>query len=118
MLRTILSTIAIVLFMGQWTVQAQQKFPLPDISKMKSLTTQMSDHAPDIPGKETTMDFYSTPEGQIVTIYSYKGRRVAFSVHSNSDVQKTYRIFIDPTGERMFQEINPGVQWQLPAWAR
>ena len=99
-------------------VQAQQTFALPDISKLKLLTTQWSSHASDIPGKQTKMDFYSSPEGQIITIYSYKARNIAFSVHSNSDVQKTYRIFIDPTGKHLFQEISPGAHWEIPAWAR
>jgi len=115
--RTILPVMILLILLSQWSAQAQQKFTLPDVSKMKSLTTQWSDHASDVPGKETKMDFYSTPEGQIITIYSYKGRNIAFSVHSNSDVQKTYRIFIDPTGDRLFQEINPGMHWEIPAWA-
>jgi hypothetical protein len=64
------------------------------------------------------MDYYSTPDGQIVTIYSYRGRNVAFSVHSNSDVQKTYRLFMDLNGKGLFQQVNRGAQWQLPRWAR
>jgi uncharacterized protein Usg len=97
---------------------AQQFYRLPDLKSFKPLTTSSSDHAPDIPGKETTMDFYTAPSGEIYTVYSYKGRNVAFSVHSNSDIQKTYRIFMDMRGDGNFQEINRGAQWYLPAWAR
>ncbi len=117
-LRMIPAIAALLLLVFQGPVNAQQKFTAPDVSKLKHLTTQMSDHAPDIPGKETQMDFYSAPEGQIITVYTYKGRTIAFSVHSNSDVQKTYRLFIDPLGDHFFQEVNAGVQWQLPGWAR
>ena len=98
--------------------RAQQKYILPDIRSLKHLTTSKSDHAPDIPGKETTMNFYSAPNGQLISIYSYKGRNVAFSTHSNSDFQNTYRIFMDLTGEGLFQEINKSHPWQLPVWVR
>ena len=99
--------IAFLILFSQWPVHAQQTVTLPEVSKMKLLTTQWSSHASDIPGKQTRMDFYSTPEGQIITVYSYKSRSIAFSVHSNSDVQKSYRLYIDPTGNHLFQEINP-----------
>ncbi|MGO9566447.1 MAG: hypothetical protein ACLP5H_02790 [Desulfomonilaceae bacterium] len=99
-------------------VQAQQKYRLPDLSSMKHITTKQSNHAPDIPGNQTTMDYYSSPNGDVVTVYSYRGRTVAFSAHSNKDVQGTYRIFMDLTGEGFFQEINRGVQWQLPQWVK
>jgi hypothetical protein len=85
---------------------------------MKHMTTKNSDHAPDIPGNETTMDYYTGSTGDVITVYSYRGRTVAFSTHSNKDVQGSYRIFMDLTGEGFFQEINRGVQWQLPAWAK
>jgi hypothetical protein len=98
--------------------QAPQKYRLPDLRSLKHLTTSSSDHAPDIPGKETAMDFYSAPSGEMVTVYSYRGRTVAFSTYNNSDMQKTYRIFMDLLGDGWFQEINRGVQWQLPAWVR
>lgn len=107
-----------MLMVSSVSAQAPQLFQLPDLNSLKHLTTRYSDHAPDIAGKETVMDFYSGPSGTMVTIYSYNGRRVAFSTHSNSDVQKTYRIFLDMTGKGLFQEVNRGAQWQLPAWAR
>jgi hypothetical protein len=98
--------------------QTPQKYRLPDLRSLKHLTTSKSDHAPDIPGKETTMDFYSAPGGEMISIYSYNGRTVAFSTHNNSDMQKTYRIFMDLIGDGWFQEINRGIQWQLPEWVR
>jgi len=98
--------------------EAQQKYRPPDVKAMKHITTKNSDHAPDIPGNETTMDYYSSPNGDVVTIYSYRARTVAFSTHSSKDIQGSYRIFMDLTGEGFFQEINRGVPWQLPAWAR
>lgn len=110
--------LAFLLLFLQSPSTAQQSYTLPDLSNMKELTTQWSDHAPDIPGKETKMAFYSTPDGLIYTIYSYKGRTLGFSVHSNSDVQKTYRLFLDSVGNRLFQEVNPGIPWQIPGWAR
>lgn len=97
---------------------AQQKYLLPDVRSLKHLTTGKSEHAADIPGKETAMDFYSAPNGQVITIYSYKGKNVAFSTHSNSDIQNTYRIFLDPTGDGTFQEIQKSIPWELPGWAR
>jgi hypothetical protein len=103
---------------GLDSVSAQQRYTMPDVSNLKSLTTQMTDRAPDIPGKETTMTFYSGTNGDIITIYSFRGRNVGFSTHNNSDIQKTYRLFVDFTGERLFQEIPPGSSWTLPAWAR
>jgi hypothetical protein len=100
------------------SAEAQQKYRLPDVKSMKHITTKNSDHAPDIPGNETTMDYYSGPNGDVVTVYSYRGRTVGFSTHSNKDVQGTYRVFMDLTGEGFFQEINRGIQWQLPAWVK
>jgi len=117
--RTIIILAAIVLFVTLSSLAtAQQVYRLPDLKSFKHLTTRSSDHAPDIPGAETTMDFYNAPSGEIYTIYSYRGRNVAFSVHSNSDIQKTYRIFMDMNGVGNFQEINRGAQWRLPAWVK
>jgi hypothetical protein len=116
--KAVFSILSLLILLGLWPAQAQQNFNLPDVSKMKELTTQWSDHAPDIPGKETKMEFYSTPDGLIYTIYSYKARTLGFSFHSNRDVQKTYRLFLDSAGNRLFQEVNPGTQWQIPPWAR
>ncbi len=111
--------LAFVVF-GAWPLlsEAQQGYRLPDVKSMKRLTTSSSDHAPDIPGKETTMDFYSAPSGEIITVYSYRGKSVAFSTHSNSDFQNTYRVFMDLAGQGLFQEIDRSAPWQLPAWAR
>lgn len=96
---------------------AQQLYQLPNVKDLKHLTTSSSDHAPEIPGKETTMDFYSAADGSIITVYSYRGRNIAFSTHHNRDIQGSYRIFMDTAGNGLFQEINKG-PWQLPAWAR
>jgi hypothetical protein len=98
--------------------QGQQKYQLPDIRSLKHLTTSQSEHAADIPGKETTMDFYSAPNGQVITLYSYRNRPVGFSTHSNSDVQNTYRIFLDLTGEGLYQEVDRSQPWQLPPWVK
>jgi hypothetical protein len=98
--------------------EAQQRFRPPDTRSMKHITTKNSDHAPDIPGNETVMDYYSGSGGEMVTVYSYRGRTVAFSSYNNSDVQNSFRIFLDMTGEGLFQEINRGIQWQLPQWAK
>ena len=117
--RTIIILTAIVLFVTLSSLAtAQQVYRLPDLRSCKHLATRSSDHAPDIPGAETSMDFYTAPSGEVYTIYSYKGRNVAFSAHSNSDIQKTYRIFMDMNGDGNFQEINRGAQWYLPAWVK
>jgi hypothetical protein len=97
---------------------AQQTFRLPDVNALKHLTTKMSDHAADIPGDETTINYYSAPNGEIISIYSFRGRNVAFSAHSNSDVQGTYKFFMDVKGEGLFQQMNAPADWQLPAWVR
>ncbi len=108
---------AMIVCVGALFAAAQQVYQLPDLKTLKHLTTATSDHAADIPGKETTMNFYSAPDGTIVTIYSYRGRNVAFSTHTNSDVQGSYRLFMDMVGNGLFQETNKG-PWQLPAWTR
>ena len=97
---------------------AQPSYRLPNIRSLKHLTTKKSDRAPDVPGKETTIDYYSAPSGQIITVYSYHGRDIAFSTHSNSDMQGSYRLFMDLTGDGLFQEVNRATRWQIPAWAR
>jgi len=119
MRRSIILSVTLVLsFTLPSLIEAQQLYRLPDLKSFRHITTGSSNHAPDIPGKQTMMDFYAAPSGEIYTVYSYKGRKVAFSVHSNSDIQKTYRIFTDMKGDGNFQEINRGVQWYLPAWAK
>lgn len=97
---------------------AQQSYRLPDIRSLKHLTTRKSEHAPDIPGKETTMDYYSAPSGQIITVYSFNGRDIAFTTHDNSDMQGTYRVFMDMNGTGLFQEVNRAAGWTIPPWAR
>ena len=97
---------------------AQQVYKLPDIRSLKHLTTQHADRARDIPGKESTMDFYDASNGQVITVYSYFGRKYAFSTHSNSDMQGTYRVFIDQDGRGLYQEINRGMQWEMPGWVK
>jgi uncharacterized protein Usg len=100
-------------------IVAQQFFRMPDLRAMKHLSaSQKADKAPDIPGKETNLDYYVGKDGLIVTVYSYHGNKAAFSTHYNKDIQKTYRIFVDFTGNGMFQEINRGVKWTIPKWAR
>jgi hypothetical protein len=117
--RTTIILAAIILFVTLSSLAtAQQFYRLPDLRSFKHLTTGSSDHAPDIPGKETTMDYYTAPSGEVYTVYSYRGKNVAFSVHSNSDPEKSRRIFMDLRGDGNFQEINPRVQWYLPAWAK
>ena len=98
---------------------AQQTYRMPNLRAMKHLSaSQKADKAPDIPGKETNLDYYVGKDGLIVTVYSYRGNKAAFSTHYNKDIQKTYRIYVDFTGNGMFQEINRGVQWTIPQWAR
>lgn len=99
-------------------VEAQQMYQLPDVRGMKLLTSKMADRSPDIPGAETTVEYYSAPNGQMITTWSYRGKCVAFSTHSNDDVQNTYRLFMDPKGDRLFVEINRSAAWQLPAWVK
>lgn len=99
-------------------VRGEQYFRPPNPSSMKHLTTKQTDRAPDIPGNETTLDYYQAPGGEIVAIYSYRGKKIAYSAHRNDDVQNTYRLFLDLKGNGTFEEIQRGVQWQVPAWAR
>ena len=96
---------------------AQQLLRLPNLESMKHITTRDSEHATDIPGKETAMNFYSGPGGLVYTVYAFRGRTIAFSTHSNSDPQKSYRVYMDLAGKGLFQQINSG-PWQVPAWAR
>jgi len=98
--------------------EAQVKYQLPDVRNLKHLTSKTTDRAPDIAGNETTVDYYSAPNGQIISTYSYRGRCYAFSTHSNNDVQNTYRIFVDQKGDGLFLEINRSAPWQIPPWIR
>ncbi len=116
--RNLLFVFAFILAVSCWEAYAQQLYRMPDVKTMKHLTSKASDHAQDIPGNETSMDFYSAPDGTIFTVYSFRGRTVVFSTHSNSDVQNTYKVYMDMMGNGMFQEINRSVQWQLPPWSR
>ncbi|MDQ7785744.1 MAG: hypothetical protein RDU20_22880 [Desulfomonilaceae bacterium] len=117
--RILMAILALSIFLlSDLSTLAQQSYRLPDIRSLKHLTTRKSDRAPDIPGKETNMDFYSAPSGQIITIYSFQGRDVAFTTHFNKDMQGTYRLFMDMNGDGLFQEVNRGTVWQIPAWAR
>ena len=97
---------------------AQQSFRAPDVSSMKHLTSRGSDRARDIPGDETTLDYYSAPKSQIVSVYTYRGRTIAWSVHSNSDPTNSMRLFVDTSGDGFFQEINRSAPWTIPPWAR
>jgi hypothetical protein len=111
--------IAIIsLYLWPQIVWGGQFFRPPNPSSMKHLTTKQTDRAPDIPGDETTLDYYQAPGGEIVTIYSYRGKKIAYSVHRNDDVQNTYRLFLDQKGSGLFEEGQRGIQWTIPGWAR
>jgi len=116
--RFLMALVAVAFVSPLLSAEAQQVFQMPDVRNMKPITTKTVDRAPDIPGPETTVEYYSAPNGQIITTYSYRGRCVVFSTHSNDDVQKTYRLFMDPKGDRLFVEINRSATWQLPAWVK
>ncbi len=107
-----------IIILSDLTALAQQSYRLPDVRSLKHLTTRKSDRAPEIPGKETTLDYYSASSGQVITVYSYLGRDIAFTTHSNKDYKGTYRLFMDMNGDGLFQEINGSARWQIPAWAR
>jgi hypothetical protein len=96
----------------------QQFFRLPDKNQLKHLTTKQVSRPPDFPGKQITLDYYSAPNGDVVSIYSLRGKYFAFSTHSNSDPQHTYRLYMDTIGNGAFQPVNPSANWQVPAWAK
>lgn len=95
---------------------AQQFYRLPDKKALKHITTKQSGQARGAAGEKPTMDYYEAPNGQVITIHSFRGRNIAFSVHSNKDIQGTYRVFLDMNGDGNFQETNRN--WQIPAWAK
>jgi hypothetical protein len=109
---------AVVFFSGLPIYSQQGGYRLPDTRSLKHLTTKQTEHARDIPGKETTTDYYSSPNGTVVTVYTYMGKPVAFSTHSNTDYQGTYRLFMDLAGTGTFQAISRTPAWELPAWVR
>ena len=117
-MRRIVSFTVLLFLLSPAVIQSQQAYQLPDIRNMKHLTTKAVDHCSEIQGKQTTADYYSGPGGLIVTVYSFRGRNIAFSTHYGSDVQGTYKLFLDHNGDAMFRQIDPSVKWQLPAWAR
>lgn len=96
---------------------AQQLYRLPDKNSLKHLTTKQVSRPPDVPGKQITLDYYSAPNGDVVSIYSMRGKYFAFSTHSNSDPQHTYRLYMDMNGSGTFQQVN-AANWQVPAWAK
>jgi hypothetical protein len=109
----------ILIFVAAPVITAgQQVYRAPDVKSMKHLTTKHSDHARDIPGDETTMDYYIGQNNEIITVYSYRGRTVAFSAHASSGDPKSYRLYMDLRGDGLFQQVNVGPDWQLPPWAR
>jgi hypothetical protein len=97
---------------------AQQLFRLPDKNMLKHLTTKQVSRPPEIPGKQITLDYYSAPNGDVVSIYSLRGKYFAFSTHSNSDPQRTYRLYMDMSGNGTFQQVDASGNWQVPAWAK
>ena len=97
---------------------AQQLFRLPDKNALKHLTTKQVSRPPGIPGKQITLDYYSAPNGDIISIYSLRGKYFAFSTHSNSDPQRTYRLYMDVNGSGTYQQVNPSANWQVPAWSK
>jgi hypothetical protein len=117
-MRRILSFAILLSVLCPAVIESQQAFRLPDIRSMKHLTSRAVDHCTEIPGKQTTQDFYSGSGGLVVTVYSFRGRNVGFSTHYNSDPQTTYKMFLDFNGDGMFRQIDPSVKWQLPAWSR
>ena len=118
MSRLLLSCVAALVLLGFSAVSvAQQMYRLPDRGALKHVTTKQSNRVLDSRGAKATMDYYSAPNGQIITIYSLHGRNFAFSTHSNSDAQRSYRIFVDMTGDGSFQEVT-GASWQVPLWVR
>ncbi|MCA1960285.1 MAG: hypothetical protein LDL33_05780 [Desulfomonile sp.] len=110
--------LVLVLVAAPFAAVGQQVFRAPDVKSMKHLTTKRSDHARDIPGEETTMDYYIGQNGEIITMYSFRGRTVAFSAHSNTGDQQGYRLYMDLKGDGLFQQVNVGPDWQIPQWAR
>jgi len=114
----VLVSCAMLLISPTFAVHAQQGYRLPDIRSLKHLTTKQTDRARDIPGSETTVDYYSAADGSVVTVYTYMGKPVAFSTHSNSNYQGTYRLFMDLTGTGFFQEVSGAIKWELPPWVR
>ena len=50
---TVILVVIIVCSLLGSLASAQQVYRLPDLKSFKHLTTSSSDHAPDIPGKET-----------------------------------------------------------------
>jgi hypothetical protein len=106
-----------LLFTAPHPASAQQFYRVPDKKALKHLTTKQSSQARGAPGEKTTLDYYEAPNGQLITIHSFRGRNVAFSVHSNKSAQGSYRIFLDMNGDGNFQEVN-NAGWQIPAWAK
>ena len=99
-------------------VAAPRLYRVPDVRSLKYLTTKQAERAPDIPGKETTANYYSTPDGQVVSVYSFRGKTVAFSLNSNTNAGKNFRLFMDLNGDGLFQQVGGGTRWVVPAWAR
>ncbi len=102
----------------QTRAAAPRLYRVPDVRSLKYLTTKQAERAPDIPGKETTANYYSTPDGQVVSVYSFRGKTVAFSLNSNTNSGNTFRLFMDLNGDGLFQQVGGGTKWVIPAWAR
>jgi hypothetical protein len=102
----------------QSRVAAPRLYRVPDVRSLKYLTTKHAEHAADIPGKETTANYYSTPDGQVVSVYSFRGKTVAFSINSNTNSGQNFRLFMDLNGDGLFQQVGGGTRWVIPAWAR
>ena len=118
MSRALVSCMMAVVLLGLSSVSlAQQMYRLPDKKALTHVTTKQSTRIADRTGAKATLDYYSAPNGQVITIYSLHGRNFAFSTHSNSDAQRSYRLFVDMTGDGNFQEMS-AANWQVPLWVR
>ncbi len=107
--------IALIFMFCCWApIEAQQLYKMPDVKAFKQLTSKIGTRGSD----KVPMEFYSAPDGTVITVYTFRGRTIAFSTHKNSDVQKTYKLYLDNTGNGLFQEIPSGSQWVVPVWAK
>jgi hypothetical protein len=112
MLRGLLAVLILAFSLS--CADAQQLYRMPDLKSLKSLTSKAFTRGSD----NTTIDYFSGADGTIITVHSFRGRYIAFSTHSNNDIQGSYRIFLDTAGNGMFQEIDRGIQWTVPPWAK
>lgn len=91
-------------------------WPVPDIKKAKLLETHYIDNISEIPGKDTTVRDYRSPNGNYFATMSYRGKIYAIDVDTDGKAPWEY-VLVDMDGDGRFElkELPRGTA-ETPYW--